>query len=460
MVTPMSEVGRDAAVICTAEEEDAQASGVAFGGLDRQASAVTPFSYILVLVLHIPLALAMRMSPLIATVHAVVTLLVGLYFVATDTLPYRMLYVCAYIIGSEVLWRMNGAAVFWEYGKYAIALLCALGMLKWQLRMSLLPMLYFVGLVPSMFLVAAYSPNWRSDVSFNLSGPLALAAATLLFMRVSMSRADIEKLLLIAVIPLAATGAAVLVHTLGAEKLVFAQHSLWATSGGFGPNQVSAVLGLGALFCWLYVLAARPSAGFRWFILVLGLGLLAEAALTFSRGGVLNFAVAAAISLPFLLRGTARARSGVLTLMLAIMLLYVLLPRLNDFTGGALSERYSSHDVTGRDVIAKEDLQVWRSHFLVGVGPGRSGSVAGNQIVAAHTEYTRLLAEHGLFGVFSLLMLVLMAARAFFRAKSAYARGFVLAFLAWSLVEMGHSAMRLSAISFVFALSQAGLLDE
>lgn len=444
----------------TAEEEDAPPEGVVLPGSAQETNTAGPLRYILILVLHIPLALAMRSLPIIATGHAVGALLVGLYFVATDVLPYRMLYACAYIVGSEVLWRMSGAGVFWEYGKYAVVLLCILGILKWRPRMALLPMLYFVSLIPSMFLTVAHSPNWRSDVSFNLSGPLALATAVLLLRNLEMRRADLERLLLAAVVPLAATAVLVLVKTLGAGKIVFSSsNSNFATSGGFGPNQVSAALGLGALFCWLYVLAARPSPGFRWLILALGLGLLAQAALTFSRGGVLNFVVASVISLPFLISGTGRARSGVLAVMLSLLLLYVFLPRLNDFTGGSLSKRYGSSDVTGRDVIAKDELQVWNENYLLGVGPGRSAErIFGG--AAPHTEYTRLLAEHGLLGLFSLLMLVLMAARAFIRARSAYARGVVLAFVAWSLVEMGHSAMRLGAISLVFALGQLDLTED
>jgi O-antigen ligase len=399
---------------------------------------------------------------MIATAHAVGALLVGLYFAATDALPFRMLCACAYIIGSEVLWRMSGAGVFWEYGKYAIVLLCILGILKWRPRASALPLLYFAFLLPStVTYVIVGGSSWRSDVSFNMSGPLALAASALLLSRTRMSRADLEGLLLAAVVPLSATAVLVLAHTLGAGRIVFSStNSSFAASGGFGPNQVSAVLGLGALCCWLYVLTSRPSPGFRWLILALGLGLLAEAALTFSRGGVLNFVVAAVISLPFLIRGTGRARSGVLAVMLSLVLLYVFLPRLNHFTGGFLSTRYSSSDVTGRDVIAKNELEVWRSHFLTGVGPGRSRSFVVGNLEAAHTEYTRVLAEHGLFGAFSLLMLVVMAARAFLRARSAYAKGIVLALVAWSMVEMAHSATRLGAISLVFALGQLDLAED
>jgi hypothetical protein len=462
MVTPMSEVDKAAAMAGTAEEEDAPAEGVVIPDSTRETNAVRPLSYILLLALHIPLALAMRSSPMVATGHAVAALLVGLYVVATDALPYRMLYVCAYIIGSEVLWRMTGAGVFWEYDKYAIVLLCLLGILKWRLRPAALPLLYFAFLVPSTLMtVIEGGASWRSDVSFNLSGPLALTTCVLLCWRLEVRRADLERLLLTAAMPVAATAALVLIQTLGAGQIVFSStDSNFTTSGGFGPNQVSAALGLGALFCWLYVLTARPAPGFRWLILALGLGLLGEAALTFSRGGVLNFVVAAVISLPFLIRGTGRARSGTLALMVSLVLLYVFLPRLNEFTGGALSERFGSHDVTGRDVIAKDELQVWRSHFLTGVGLGRNRSFVGGNVEAAHTEYTRVLAEHGLFGALSLLMLVLMAARAFVRAKSTYAKGIVLALVAWSMVEMAHSAMRLGAISFIFALGQAEFSED
>ena len=72
---------------------------------------------------------------------------------------------------------------------------------------------------------------------------------------------------------------------------------------------------------------------------------------------------------------------------------------------------------------------------------------------AAHTEYSRLLAEHGSAGALALLILLLILWKAYWRAPSAFARAWTASLAAWSLVEMGHAAMRIAAISFIFGLA-------
>jgi hypothetical protein len=79
---------------------------------------------------------------------------------------------------------------------------------------------------------------------------------------------------------------------------------------------------------------------------------------------------------------------------------------------------------------------------------------------AAHTEYSRLLAEHGLLGLMALLLLGLMFLQAFRRAPTPYAKGLTLAFMVWALAEMCHAAMRIAAISFLFALPFAQFEDK
>jgi hypothetical protein len=103
------------------------------------------------------------------------------------------------------------------------------------------------------------------------------------------------------------------------------------------------------------------------------------------------------------------------------------------------------------------ELRVWREHPLMGAGPGMAmGARALPRVLAAsHTEYTRLLAEHGLFGLGALLLLGLMAARRVSQAKSPAARAMVFSMMGWSLLYMGHSAMRLAAPAFLFGLAWA-----
>ena len=94
---------------------------------------------------------------------------------------------------------------------------------------------------------------------------------------------------------------------------------------------------------------------------------------------------------------------------------------------------------------------------MFGVGPGQSTiyhSLAGLNF-GSHTEYSRLVAEHGIFGVLSLIFLLGMLVKAFIDAPNAESRGLIIIFALWGLVEMTHAAMRIQAISFMIALSLA-----
>ncbi len=75
------------------------------------------------LILHIPLGLLLYNNPLFATFDAVITILLGFWFVIIDKHPYRVIYVTAYITSAELLWRVTEAKIFWETGKYSVSIL-------------------------------------------------------------------------------------------------------------------------------------------------------------------------------------------------------------------------------------------------------------------------------------------------------------------------------------------------
>ena len=60
----------------------------------------------------------------------------------------------------------------------------------------------------------------------------------------------------------------------------------------------------------------------------------------------------------------------------------------------------------------------------------------------------------------TLVVLVAMGLRAIVAGRGALARGLALAFVFWSFAEMTHAAMRIAAISFLFALAFAQIDDQ
>lgn len=425
---------------------------------------VAPRSALLVLLFmgaHVPLALLMRTQPMLSTVHALATLAVGLALALSGNYPRRVACVAAYIAGSEVLWRMTGAEFYWEGAKYATVLIFAVALVRARrLRAPRAIVAYFVLLLPSTALMwfQIDASQARNQTSFNLSGPLALAVSVWFFCHLRVSREGVSQILSALLGPVVGVFALCFLGTVTASDLIFRGSSNFATSGGFGPNQVSAILGLGALAAFLLALDHSRRRGFRAGMLALLLALAAQSALTFSRTGVAALVICIGIGTFFLLRSRRSRVSLAFSLPLLIAAAaFVVVPRLESFTGGALADRFLDTSPTGREQLAKADWLIFLDNPILGVGPGQARplrSIAG-RIGVAHTEFTRLIAEHGLFGVAALILLLSVAVRRFASARDAEERAIVAMLCAWSLLFMLVSGMRVVAPSFAFGLAMA-----
>ena len=426
---------------------------------------------------HLPLAYLMRASSPVATLHALAAVALGLWFIVQDKQPFRLIYLTGYIIGAEVLWRMTKVGLLWEYDKYAVSFLLLLAMMRWRKSFKTLPLIYGLLLLPAAVMTVTNSASIfqaRSDISFNLSGPFALTIAALFFSGIEITGRQLRQLLLYTIMPIAGVAFLVLIKSDTATLADFASvQSNALTSGGFAPNQVSAILGLGALLCWVFILTQGTVTKTTWVLSLLLVWFLAQAFLTLSRGGVFNFLVAASLATPFLAKKQGKMLSIlILSGIILVIFVFLIIPRMDRFTGGALTERFSETTTTGRYELVMEDLRLWEDNFLLGVGPGRAVYLRDRQAgpsgitssgpagLAAHTEYSRLLSEHGLLGLLALLLLVVMFFGTFLGAKTSLAKGLTLAFMLWSLAEMSHAAMRLAAISYFFALPFAEFKDE
>lgn len=412
------------------------------------------------LLAHAPLGIAFRLFEGISRYHALGVLALGVWWATLGRRPALALYSACYITGAEVLWRMTGSDLLWEFGKYAASLILILVLIRLPSHrtMSWGALLYFLLLVPSAFLTLDHLgfTLGRDALSFNLSGPFTLAVAVLFFTSIRASAIDLKWLVLSLLSPILGITAICTYSTLTAGQITFYAESNFVTSGGFGPNQVSAVLGLGALLALILALQSTKALG-RWVFLGVTLGILVQGVLTFSRGGVINALICTGI-LGVHLIGQPRLRATFLAVLAAFAVLgsLVIFPRLNEWTGGALEERYSSTSVGLRQSIAEEELGLFREHPMLGVGPGMAKYYRSDPLgfeAAAHTEFTRLLAEHGLFGGMALLMLLVIAARGYLAAPAALQKGWTAALAAWTFAEMSHSAMRIAAISVLFGLA-------
>lgn len=429
------------------------------------------FLTIIFLAAHIPLALLMQESSLAATVHALLVLAIGVRFALSERSLERVAVVGAYIVGAEVLWRMTQAKIFWEFGKYALVLVFALAMFRGRrLKGPYLPLFYFALLLPSMALtITQLAPeSARKQISFNLSGPLTLLVSAWFYSQLQLSPVYLRRILLSLVAPVIGIASIAISSTVSADTLNFATDSNFVTSGGFGPNQVSAMLGLAVVFCLWYILDPYSPRSLRPLLLIVALGMTAQSLLTFSRTGIYLSASSLAAALIFLIRDSGtRIRLLIVLLFAGLAINYIILPELDRFTDGMLRQRYQDASLTGRDQLWQGDLRLWSAHPVAGVGPGMGlryrlseDPTIATRGVAPHTEFSRMLAEHGTLGLMALLLLLLMVWRNFARQPTARSRAFVALLLIWSLLFMVASAMRLAAPSLLVGLSFATLINE
>lgn len=380
--------------------------------------------------------------------------------------PVSIACVAAYVAGTDVLWRMTGAIVPWESSKYLVMLVCLGGLIRLgrAARWDFLSLVYMVSMLPSIIVILQeFHGGLRKlaqPLSFNLSGPLSLFASVWYMSQLDLSRRDVRRVLGSLVAPLLTIAVFTALTTSSATMLSFTDESSAATSGGFGPNQVSLALGLGALLTFLLAVDSELKAWQRVGVLVLLPFFGVQSALTFSRGGLYSFAIA--LVPPLALLSTHRAsRKWVSLIVVGFTLItaIVIVPRLERFTGGEFSARFTDTNPTNRDMIAREDLRLWKEHPILGLGPGGALTQRHGQSTLAHTEFTRLLSEHGLFGVIALCALLGIFTSRVLNAQPVDERAFRTAVMLWSLISMLHAGMRIAAIGFVFGLGCARMLS-
>lgn len=420
--------------------------------------AVRTFLFLLA---HVPLAYLFRWNSIFPTMHALGVLVVGVIWIFQDRFPTRVVYLLAYITGAELLWRGTGAGVIYEYGKYASVFLMLLALIKYNLISKAVkwPAFYFGLLLPSVFALSIFD---RQALSFNLSGPLALAMAVIFFSQLKLSARQVQRALVAIVGPVISLGVLIVLGILQSDVIYFADESNFLTSASIGPNQVSSILGLATLALFILILLRRFKIWLQVLLFLTAIWLLAQMMLTFSRGGF--WATVAALAVfGFYLFPQKRARLAVVSMAAVVFSImnFLVFPVLDEFTGNALLSRFQSFEATGRYQILQGDLLAFRDNWLFGIGPGQSRFYHALTFREsnAHTEYSRMLAEHGLFGLVSLLIFVVQIGKRFFQKGDPWQKSLALSLTVWGLAFMLHAAMRLTAPAYLIGLASARLFS-
>lgn len=433
----------------------------------------SPYKAEIYLVINIAVAMIMLFNSKLSTGYSVIILLVGLYKIMSNkNADGSAHYFAAYVVGIEVLFRMNSGGFGYEYGKYAVMFLLTVGFLV-ESKNKKLPYIFLFFLL--MFLPSIPSADFetfdmtRQMVSFNLSGPFTLGIATIYFYKRRLNPAQLRKLLLAMLYPIAAMSIFVYFKSGSLDELEYTTESNFDASGGFGPNQVSTVFGLGILIIAIAYFLNIKLFKLKFINILLLVGFLIRGLATFSRGGMLApmVAIILCIIIMALTDSSFKVRIGkvVYAFLIIFVLAFLGFNYVNDVSGGLLEMRFKgesmynadkSNLLSGRDEIFLADLEVFSDNALTGVGPGMSHQVRSQTLgidAAAHIEYSRMLAEHGLFGAIAIMILLIFPLQYFFGLKSIDDKILMIMCLSFVFVTLGHAAMRTAASGFVYGLA-------
>lgn len=378
----------------------------------------------------------------------------------------EVLLAAGYITGFEVFSRMTGGAFSYEFAKYAVIGFLSLGMFFRGFNSKSWPYIfYLLCLVPGILFSAinlSYSAKVGNAIGFNLSGPVCLGIAALYCYNRKMSRERLQDILLAVLLPIVSTTTYLYLYNPSIREVLDGTASNFAASGGYGPNQVATVLGLAMviLFSRLFLIKSRSV---NLIDLVLLAGISYRAIITFSRGGVITALVCIAIFIViYFLRANVREKAFALPRLVILSLLGIGIWGISSLsTLGLIDKRYANQDAlgrekaditTGRTELIESELQAFYEHPITGIGVGKNKEYrleSIGELSATHNEVSRMLAEHGLFGVLALGILIFTPL--IFRLKNR-TNVYLFSFLAFWFLTINHSSMRIAAPAFIYGL--------
>lgn len=391
----------------------------------------------------------------------------GLRLIAQKDAGQEALLACAYLVTLEVFLRMNKALFFYEFMKYLVIVFMLIGIVLRGFSLKSIPyVFYLLLLVPSIIIAAGNIPlgeSLRKAVAFNLSGPVALGVTAMYCYQRPITSIRLDQILKLAVGPIVMTTTYLFLVTPDIREVVTNTASNFATSGGYGPNQVATALGIGMFITFVRFLRVK-NLWINVLDISLFLAMTYRAWVTFSRGGVYTafLMIIAVIGTLFLLKRSEFKVSFIPKLAVIAVGLIMAWGFTSLVTNGLIDKRYANEDAAGR---AKEDLSTGRTELIsieleaflenpiAGIGAGQVKYYRAQKdgiIAASHNETSRLLSEHGSIGIFSLIVLVFtpLFYRLFHRGNI-----YFYAFLIFWIATINHSAMRIAAPAFFYGMA-------
>jgi hypothetical protein len=418
---------------------------------------------------HILLGILIFFVPLIAIIYGYAIIVIGvLNVVITQNKNNQVLYVCSYIVGSEVFLRMTNGSPLHEFGKYSIIIFMLLGMIYSGISKFALPFwLFLLLLIPSIFIAIdslAYDSDFRNRIAFNISGPVCLGIASIYAIGKKITVSEVGNLLLLIGLPIISMAVFVSLYTIDIKSVLVSTGSNFDLSGGFGPNQVATVLGLGMFIFFVRSILFSKTNFIFCVNLFITFYLSYRGLLTFSRGGIITgFCIIGTFIFSVYYNSKLIGKGKLNFLMLIMSILFFIAWSYTSFlTDGLINKRYASKNaqgiekkdlLSGRSELAGDEIEMFLDNPVFGIGVGKGTEIRTEKngyITASHDEITRMLAEHGSLGIVGLIILFFMPFIFYLMNKQNI---FLFCFFIFWLLTINHAAMRTASTSFIYALA-------
>jgi len=429
----------------------------------------TKLTYLTLIGFHALLALVVFVVPFISKIYALLIIIIGFVIVyKSKNKQNEVLFVSAYLVGAEVFLRMTGGNLNNEFAKFSVIFFMICGMVYSNFsKNGLIYLVFLLLLVPAIFVTiaeAGIDVDIKKSLFFNLSGPLCIAICAIYMFNRRITFDTLGKVLITMGFPIISTTVYLFLYTPSIKDVVTGTQSNFETSGGFGPNQVSTILGLGMFIFFTQLILFSKSKIELFINSILFIFISYRGIVTFSRGGIMT-AVAMIVFFLFLLyyfsNAKGKSRLNLIFILTGIVSVGVWTYSSSQ-TGGLIEKRYSNKDARGREKkdrlggreeIMDAEINLFMDNPILGIGAGLSKSKRVEELgvqAASHNEITRLFAEHGIFGIAAFFILLITPFVVYINNKQHF---YFFSFLIFWLLTINHAAMRTAAPAFVYALS-------
>jgi hypothetical protein len=425
--------------------------------------------YLYLILFHAGIGFMVYLFPFVAKVYGFSIFIFGaLYIIKKQNKNNEALIVAAYVVGSEVFLRMTHGNPLYEISKYGVMVFIFIGMYYSGLSKSAIPYWIFLILLVPGVIIATFTLNFdtniRKTIAFNISGPVCLGVASLYTFRRKITLDQMNTILLSLGLPIISCMVYLTFYSANIRDVITGTGSNFETSGGYGPNQVATILGLGMFLFFSRVILESRTKFIVILNLIIALNISYRGMVTFSRGGMITGFLMVMLLLLFLYfksnySGRLKLNYIIIIVALAMMATW---SYASFQTGGLIDKRYANQDAegrvkeskfTGREEIATDEINTFLKNPFFGVGVGKGTEVRKAETgvdILSHDEITRLLAEHGSLGGICLLILFFTPLVLFLENNF---NMYLLCFVTFWFFSINHAAMRTAAPAFVYSLS-------